>query len=157
MLSAILPALHRWHQMELRSHVAARRSPTSPEQRSKWRVRIGGWRWPKAWQQSPSPHSLAHLPLLAYFYAAFVAMFPTTGSSEEATSGRWRTNAEKLARALLSFAKQIWVSLQPPQFAECVSCCIKQHILRFGDVLHVHRPVNSRCRGIKDEERTEGI
>lgn len=109
MLSAILPALHRWHQMELRSHVAARRSPTSPEQRSKWRVRIGGWRWPKAWQQSPSPHSLAHLPLLAYFYAAFVAMFPTTGSSEEATSGRWRTNAEKLARALLSFAKQMWV------------------------------------------------
>lgn len=49
------------------------------------------------------------------------------------------------------------VSLQPPQFAECVSCCIKQHILRFGDVVHVHRPVNSRCRGIKDEERTEGI
>lgn len=34
------------------------------------------------------PFSLAHLPLLAYFYAAFVAMFPTTGSFEEATSGR---------------------------------------------------------------------
>lgn len=65
---------HQWHHLEQRSQVAARWSPTSPAPRSKWKVRAGGWHWPKPWQHSGSQYSLTQLPLVTSLHTEFMAL-----------------------------------------------------------------------------------
>lgn len=137
--------------MELRSHVAGRRSPASPEQRSKWRVRIGGWCWPYAVATEPFS-TLLNTTSPACLFLRRVRGHAPSNNRLRLRSSCIRNVTHQCRKTGASAAEvcEANVSLQPPQFAECVSCCIKQHILRSG------RPaVNSKRRGIKDEGRTE--
>lgn len=65
----------KWNHLEQRSQVAARKSPTSPELRSKWRVRTGGWHHPRPCQHSSSQNSLTQLPLITSLYTKFTALY----------------------------------------------------------------------------------
>lgn len=152
MLSGILPGLRRWHQMELRSHVAAWRSPTSP--RAEVKVE-GENRWlaltqaltTEPFSTLPNTTSLPP-PLLAYFYAELAATSQTTGSGSAPRPAQTQKN---------------WHS--PPQCAECVcvcvSRCIKRHILRFSVTCYSARVdlqgSNRRGQRVKAQIGTDSV